>query len=169
MSAASGLTDTNADNNKDCVTVTKPVASSIDVALAKTVGQVKSDPATGLWTFSYTLDVTNPGNPFAPLLRHRHQRPCAGRPDVRQRGRHQLELSKPATGAFFWRARLRLQLRSRSVCDRRPSRPARGHGHRQGSGRLHQLRHRRSGARAGDRGDPGQQQRMRRRRNTEVG
>jgi uncharacterized repeat protein (TIGR01451 family) len=65
VTAASGLQETTQANNKDCVTIeiTKPV---VDLAIKKTVGEVKYDAATGLWTFTYTLDVSNAGNPFAP-------------------------------------------------------------------------------------------------------
>ena len=65
VTAASGQQETTLANNKDCVPITiiRPV---VDLAIKKTVGDVKYDKATGIWTFQYTLDVTNAGNPFAP-------------------------------------------------------------------------------------------------------
>jgi uncharacterized repeat protein (TIGR01451 family) len=38
----------------------------IDLAIKKTASQGKYDPATGTWTFQFTLTVTNVGNPFTP-------------------------------------------------------------------------------------------------------
>ncbi|HEX8168224.1 MAG TPA: hypothetical protein VF601_20850 [Beijerinckiaceae bacterium] len=38
----------------------------IDLAIAKTASQGKYDPATGTWTFQFTLSVTNAGAPFFP-------------------------------------------------------------------------------------------------------
>src|SRR6185436_13075713 len=38
----------------------------IDLAIKKTASQGKYDPATGTWTFTFTLAVTNVGNPFVP-------------------------------------------------------------------------------------------------------
>ncbi len=38
----------------------------IDLAVKKTAGEAKFDPATGTWTFQFTLTVTNAGAPFAP-------------------------------------------------------------------------------------------------------
>jgi uncharacterized repeat protein (TIGR01451 family) len=49
------------------ITMVMPDCSKpVDVALTKTAGAAVYDEKTGLWTISFKIDVTNPGNPFAP-------------------------------------------------------------------------------------------------------
>ena len=43
-----------------------PNCLPINLAIKKSVGDVKFDAKTGTWTFQFTLDVINAGNPFAP-------------------------------------------------------------------------------------------------------
>jgi uncharacterized repeat protein (TIGR01451 family) len=65
VAANSGFTETALSDNRSCDTVeVKP--QPVDVALTKTAGAAVFDEKTGLWTISFKIDVTNPGNPFAP-------------------------------------------------------------------------------------------------------
>ena len=61
-----GGKDTDQCCSGDITMVMPDCSKPVDVALTKTAGAAVYDEKTGLWTISFKIDVTNPGNPFAP-------------------------------------------------------------------------------------------------------